>query len=75
MKLFIYYTGQEGATRRGNKEYIQFLYIALGSLSELDTQFLIAVRLKYLNETEVLFELIEKLRRKMLNFIKYQKSK
>ena len=75
MKLFIYYTGQEGTARRGNKEYIQFLYIALGSLSELDIQFLIAVRLKYLNETEVLFELIEKLRRKMLNFIKYQKSK
>jgi four helix bundle protein len=28
----------EGAARQGNKEFIQFLYIALGSASELDTQ-------------------------------------
>lgn len=28
----------EGAARQGNKEFQQFLYIALGSASELDTQ-------------------------------------
>ncbi len=28
----------EGAARNGNKEFKQFLYIALGSASELDTQ-------------------------------------
>ena len=28
----------EGAARQGKKEFIQFLYIALGSASELDTQ-------------------------------------
>ena len=28
----------EGAARQGNKEFVQFLYIALGSASELDTQ-------------------------------------
>lgn len=28
----------EGAARNGNKEFLQFLYIALGSASELDTQ-------------------------------------
>lgn len=27
----------EGAARNGNKEFLQFLYIALGSASELDT--------------------------------------
>lgn len=27
----------EGAARNGNKEFMQFLYIALGSASELDT--------------------------------------
>ena len=36
----------EGAARKSDKEFIQFLYIALGSLSELETQYLIAVRLK-----------------------------
>ena len=28
----------EGAARNGNREFLQFLYIALGSVSELDTQ-------------------------------------
>lgn len=28
----------EGAARQTNKEFVQFLYIALGSASELDTQ-------------------------------------
>jgi len=38
----------EGAARKGNAEFIQFLYISLGSLSELETQILIAKRLDYL---------------------------
>ena len=32
----------KGAARRGNKEFKQFLYIALGSLAELETQLMIA---------------------------------
>jgi four helix bundle protein len=32
----------EGAARQSNKEFIQFLIIARGSLSELDTRFLLA---------------------------------
>jgi four helix bundle protein len=32
----------EGAARRGTKEFIQFLYVAVGSASELDTQLEIA---------------------------------
>lgn len=39
----------EGAARKGNKEFIRFLYISLGSLSELDTQLLISENLEYLN--------------------------
>ena len=31
----------EGSARKSDKEFIQFLYIALGSLSELETQFII----------------------------------
>jgi four helix bundle protein len=34
----------EGAARQGDKEFVQFLYIALGSVSELDTQLEIAMR-------------------------------
>jgi four helix bundle protein len=63
----------EGAARQGEKEFVQFLYVALGSLSELETQAIIAVRLGYMSDSSVL-ESIEALRRKMLNFIKFRKK-
>ena len=43
----------EGAARKGNKEFIRFLYISLGSLSELDTQLIIAENLGYLEYIDV----------------------
>ena len=64
----------EGAARRNTKEYVQFLYISLGSLSEIETQLIISQRLKYL-DSDSIFEEVEKLRRKLLNFIKYISSK
>ena len=63
----------EGAARFSTKEYVHFAYIALGSLSELETQIVIAGRLKYLDPADLLEE-VEALRRKTLNFIKYMKS-
>ena len=41
----------EGAARQTRKEFINYLHIAQGSLSELDTQLLIANRLKYIPGT------------------------
>ncbi len=40
----------EGSARNHNKEFIQFLYVSLGSLSELETQLIIAVKIGYLSE-------------------------
>src|SRR5690554_2721254 len=42
----------EGAARQTDKEFVQFLYIARGSLMEVDTQLLIAVELKFLEEED-----------------------
>jgi len=67
----------EGAARNSDKEFIHFLYIALGSLMELDTQLIIARNLIYINEEDFI-QLISKLEEigKMLNgLIKYRKSK
>jgi four helix bundle protein len=40
----------EGAARRGNQEKIQFFSIARGSLSEIDAQLEISLRLKFLSK-------------------------
>ena len=64
----------EGAARSSKKEFIQFLYISLGSLSELETQLIIAEKLGYLRADNLLEE-VEALRRMTLNFIRYLKSK
>lgn len=39
----------EGAARNSNMEFVQFLYIALGSLAELETQLLLAERLHFVD--------------------------
>lgn len=39
----------EGASRNSQKEFVNYLYISLGSLSELDTQMEVAHRVNYLN--------------------------
>jgi four helix bundle protein len=45
----------EGAARTGQKEFAQFLNIASGSLSELETQLLISAELGFLNRDHPIF--------------------
>ena len=50
----------EGAAREGDKEYSNFLSIARGSISELDTHVQIAVMLSYITEDHPLHSLIDR---------------
>jgi four helix bundle protein len=49
----------EGAARSSRKEFSQFLSVAKGSLSELETQFLISADLGYLDGGNGVFDLAE----------------
>ncbi len=44
----------EGAARSSDKEFIQFLYISLGSLSELETQLLLSRDLEFMRNPDIL---------------------
>jgi four helix bundle protein len=63
----------EGAARQGHKEFIQFLYIALGSCAEVETQLVIAQNLNFCN-TKVLQEKNDRIKRMLLGLINKRKS-
>jgi four helix bundle protein len=62
----------EGFNRFHNKEYKQFLYIALGSCAELETQIEISIELRYIDEQrkEHLLEKLDHESRMLRNLIK-----
>jgi four helix bundle protein len=62
----------EGFNRFHNKEYKQFLYVALGSCAELETQIEISVELRYIDEQrkEHLLEKLDHESRMLRNLIK-----
>ena len=49
----------EGAGRDSKKEFKQFLYISLGSISEFEIQLIISSKLNYLKNKSLLDELNE----------------
>ncbi len=65
----------EGTARKSDKELIQFIYIALGSVAELETQYLIAVRLNFCKESQNAEQLINETRKLLIGFRNYIKSK
>lgn len=62
----------EGAARQTKKEFINYLHMAQGSLSELDTQLLIAKRLEYLSAEsyETIEDRIETISKMLTGLIK-----
>ena len=67
----------EGSARQGDKEFAHFLYISLGSLSELETQLIIANSLNYLSlkDYDSVITSLEEIRRMLLGLIKYVRNR
>lgn len=63
----------EGAARNSTKEFIQFLYISLGSLAELETQLLLAERLKFISATPV--DNLSEIKKMLIGLIKNLKQR
>jgi four helix bundle protein len=64
----------EGAARSSDKEFIQFLYISLGSLTEAETQLILSHDLGFIKTLDILTE-IETIKKNILGLIKYLKNK
>ena len=67
----------EGCGRKTEKEFITFLYNAMGSLKELECQIFIAKDLEYISsdEFEKMSNELNLLGKKLISFIKYIKEK
>ena len=59
----------EGAARKTTAELIQFMYIANGSLSELDTHLELAGRLGYVQDSELLQQQLDDVQSQLLTVI------
>jgi four helix bundle protein len=67
----------EGAARQTRKEFINFLHVAQGSLSELDTQLELGRRLGYITQDglEALDHLVERIDKMITGLIRHQREK
>jgi len=67
----------EGYARQTNREFGQFLHIALGSVAEVQSQLYIAQDLNYISKEEFarIYELASETARLVTGFIKYLKGK
>ena len=67
----------EGSARKGNKEFVQFLYISLGSMAELETQLIIATNLKYIpsSKYDAIVNDLTDIRKMLSGLIKYVKNR
>ncbi len=64
----------EGAARQSEKEFIQFLHIAMGSAAETETQLMIAARLGLIDNNDNLFSELEAIQKMLMGLVKYVKK-
>lgn len=65
----------EGSARQSDKELIQFLYIALGSAAELETQLVIAQKLSFIESFQEIINKLNRIKKAIVGLIKYLKGK
>ncbi|GAA0747787.1 four helix bundle protein [Gaetbulibacter jejuensis] len=65
----------EGSARKGDKELLQFINIALGSVAELETQYLIVLRLKFSEPNTILNNLLIEVKQLLLGYRNYVRRK
>ena len=66
----------EGFARKGNKEFMQFLFIAKSSAAELQSHLYVALDQAYIDKSQFdeLYQAADKIQRQLSNFIKYLQS-
>jgi four helix bundle protein len=64
----------EGSARKSPNELIQFLYISLGSLAEVETQLIISQRLGFAPNNLEEFNDCERIRQMLFGLIRYKKA-
>lgn len=65
----------EGCARKNDKETIQFLYVSIGSIAEVETQLLIAQELNYSNNIKKTLNDLNSVKEIILGLIRYLKNK
>ena len=63
----------EGFARKGNKEFMQFLFISKSSAAELQSHLYVALDQAYIDKSQFdeLYQAADKIQRQLSNFIKY----
>ena len=65
----------EGAARQTEKEFVQFLYISLGSATELETQILIAEKMSFTQIAGELLRQIAMVQKMLHGLIRHYRNK
>ena len=64
----------EGCARKSSAETIHFLYIAIGSIAEVETQLIISKKLGYCSDIDELFKRLLLVKQLTLGLVKYLKK-
>ena len=65
----------EGASRAGSREFLQFLHIARGSSSELETQLILAERIGFFSNSQEMFSKLTSVKQLINGLIRSLKGK